>query len=49
MDVVQERIEREYHIDLIATAPSVVYHAYLTDGSMMHIENPSMLPEVQKN
>lgn len=40
MDVVQERIEREYHIDLIATAPSVVYHAYLTDGSMMHIENP---------
>lgn len=48
MDVVQERIEREYHIDLIATAPSVVYHAYLTDGSMMHIENPSMLPEVQK-
>ena len=48
MDVVQERIEREYHIDLIATAPSVVYHAYLTDGSMMHIENPSHLPDVQK-
>ena len=48
MDVVQERIEREYHIDLIATAPSVVYHAYLTDGSMMNIENPSLLPDVQK-
>ena len=48
MDVVQERIEREYHIDLIATAPSVVYHAYLTDGSMMSIENPSLLPDVQK-
>ena len=48
MDVVQERIEREYHIDLIATAPSVVYHAYLTDGSMMHIENPSRLPDIQK-
>lgn len=48
MDVVQERIEREYKIDLIATAPSVVYHAYLTDGSMMPIDNPSMLPDVQK-
>lgn len=48
MDVVQERIEREYHIDLIATAPSVVYHTYLTDGTMMKIDNPSFLPEVQK-
>lgn len=48
MDVVQERIEREYHIDLIATAPSVVYHAYLTDGSMLAIDNPSLLPDVQK-
>ena len=48
MDVVQERIEREYHIDLIATAPSVVYHAYLTDGSILAIDNPSLLPDVQK-
>lgn len=48
MDVVQERIEREYKIDLIATAPSVVYHAYLTDGSMISIDNPSLLPDVQK-
>ena len=48
MDVVQERIEREYNIDLIATAPSVVYHAYLTDGSMVTVDNPSMLPDVQK-
>ncbi len=48
MDVIQERIEREYHIDIIATAPSVVYHAYLTDGSVLHIENPSLLPDVQK-
>lgn len=48
MDVVQERIEREYRIDLIATAPSVVYHAYLTDGSVMNIDNPSLLPDVQK-
>lgn len=48
MDVVQERIEREYKIDLILTAPSVVYHAYLSDGSMLKIDNPSMLPEVQR-
>lgn len=48
MDVVQERIEREYKIDLILTAPSVVYHAYLSDGSTMKIDNPSMLPEVQR-
>lgn len=48
MDVVQERIEREYNIDLILTAPSVVYHAYLTDGTMVNIDNPSMLPDIQK-
>lgn len=48
MDVIQERIEREYRIDLIATAPSVVYHAYLTDGSILSIDNPSLLPDVQK-
>ena len=48
MDVIQERIEREYRIDLIATAPSVVHHAYLTDGSVLSIDNPSLLPDVQK-
>ncbi|MEG1474844.1 MAG: translation elongation factor 4 [Longicatena sp.] len=48
MDVVQERIEREYRIDMIATAPSVVYHAYLTDGTKLLIDNPSRLPDVQK-
>ena len=48
MDVIQERIEREYRIDLIATSPSVVYHAYLTDGSVLSIDNPSLLPDVQK-
>ncbi len=48
MDVVQERIEREYRIPLIATAPSVVYHVYLTDGSMIIVDNPSFLPPVQR-
>ena len=48
MDIIQERIEREFNIDLIATAPSVVYHVNLTDGSKMTIENPSLLPEQQK-
>ncbi len=45
MDIVQERLEREYNINLILTAPSVIYHVYLTDGSMINIDNPSKLPE----
>ena len=48
MEVVKERLEREFGLDLIATAPSVVYHVYLTDGSMVEVQNPSELPEVQK-
>lgn len=48
MEVVKERLEREYDIDLIATAPTVVYHVYLTDGSMINVENPSQMPPVQK-
>lgn len=48
MDVIQERIEREFNIDMIATAPSVVYHVNLTDGTQIHIDNPSQLPDVQK-
>ncbi len=48
MDVIQERIEREYHIDLIATAPSVVYHAYLHNQEMIQVDNPSKLPDPQK-
>jgi GTP-binding protein LepA len=48
MDVVQERLEREYNLTLIATAPSVVYHVYLTDGSMVIIDNPALLPDVQR-
>ena len=48
MDVVQERLEREYDIDLILTAPSVIYHVYLTDGTMVPIDNPSKLPDSSK-
>ena len=48
MDIIQERIEREFGIDLIATAPSVLYHVHLTDGEMITIDNPSFLPEIQK-
>lgn len=48
LDIVQERLEREYGMDLITTAPTVVYQIVLRDGSMMEIENPSKLPDVSK-
>ncbi|MBO8171443.1 MAG: elongation factor 4 [Bacillaceae bacterium] len=48
MEIIQERIEREFNIDLITTAPSVVYKVYMTDGSELQIENPSDMPEQQK-
>jgi len=48
MEIVQERIAREFNIELIATAPSVIYHVHLTDQTMMIIDNPSKLPEVQR-
>ena len=48
MDVIQERLEREYNVDLILTAPSVVYHVYLTSGEMIPIDNPSKLPDSSK-
>ncbi|MED0702122.1 MULTISPECIES: translation elongation factor 4 [Aeribacillus] len=48
MEIIQERIEREFHIDLITTAPSVIYHVYLTDGSMVQVDNPSNMPDPQK-
>ena len=48
MEVVKERLEREFGLSLIATAPTVVYEVYLTDGSMVAVQNPSELPEVQK-
>jgi len=48
MEVIKERLEREFGLDLIATAPSVVYHVYLTNGEMVTVQNPSELPEIQK-
>jgi len=48
MDVIQERIEREFNIDLIATAPSVIYHAHLTDGTIITVDNPADMPQTQK-
>ena len=48
MEVVKERLEREFGIELIATAPSVIYKVYLTDGTTIEIQNPSQFPPVQK-
>ena len=48
MDVVQERLEREYNLNLIATAPSVIYHAFLSDGTMQPIDNPAKMPDMTR-
>jgi len=48
MDIVQERLEREYGMNLITTAPTVVYEVLLRDGTLLEVENPSRLPEASK-
>lgn len=48
MEIIQERLEREFQMDIIASAPSVVYKATLTDGSVLDIDNPSHLPDPSK-
>ena len=48
MDIVQERLEREYDVDLLATSPSVAYNILLTDGSEIEIESPAKLPQPQR-
>ena len=45
MEIVRERLEREFNLSLIATAPSVVYRAFLTDGTEVNVDNPTELPE----
>lgn len=48
MEIIQERIEREFKIDLITTAPSVIYNVLLTDGTEVNVDNPSNMPDPQK-
>ena len=47
MDVIQERLEREFNLALVATAPSVIFHVYMNDGTMIELDNPSKLPDIQ--
>ncbi len=47
MDVIEERLEREYNLNLIATSPWVIYHVYNTDGTMISVDNPAALPAPQ--
>lgn len=48
MEIVQQRIEREFDLEIITTAPSVSYRVYKTDGTMVLVENPSKLPDIDK-
>jgi GTP-binding protein LepA len=48
LEIIRERLEREFNIDLIATAPSVIYRVYLTDGTMKELHNPADMPETQR-
>ncbi|MCH7853360.1 MAG: elongation factor 4 [Proteobacteria bacterium] len=48
MEIVQERLEREYNLDLITTAPTVVFEVLMTGGKIMHVDNPSKLPPINQ-
>jgi len=48
LEIIRERLEREFDLDLIATAPSVIYRIHLTDGTMIELHNPADMPEVTK-
>ncbi len=45
LEIIQERLEREFNLNLITTAPSVIYHVHLTDGEVMHMHNPADMPD----
>ena len=49
LEVIRDRIEREYDIDLITTAPSVIYHVYSRDGDMIELHNPADMPDLSKS
>jgi GTP-binding protein LepA len=48
MEIIQQRLEREYNLDIVATIPSVVYHVLLTDGTMIDVDNPTNMPPAVK-
>ena len=48
LEIITERLEREFNLDLITTAPSVIYHLYMNDGAMIEMHNPADMPEVVK-
>ena len=48
LEIIRERLEREFNIDLITTAPSVIYHLYMTDGQLIEMHNPADMPDVVK-
>lgn len=45
MEIIEERLEREYNLDLITTVPSVIYKIHMTDGTMVEIDNPTNYPD----
>jgi GTP-binding protein LepA len=46
LEIVRERLEREFNLDLITTAPSVIYHIYMNNGTMKELHNPADMPDV---
>ena len=48
LEIIRERLEREFDLDLIATAPSVIYRIHLTDGTMKELHNPADMPDVMQ-
>lgn len=48
LEIIEERLEREFNLDIIMTSPSVIYHVYMTNGEVMNLHNPAEMPEVVK-